>query len=404
MIDPQMNKPKIISVSQLNHYVKSIFDGDMNLNAVFITGEISNLTDHYRSGHIYLSLKDEKSVIRAVMFAGNARNLKFQPKNGMKILACGRVSVYEPTGQYQLYIEHMQPDGIGALNLAYEQLKEKLQKLGMFDKSKKKPIPKFPENVGVITSPTGAAIQDIKNIITRRYPNANIIIYPVMVQGESAPEQLVRAVDQMDFYNLADVIIIGRGGGSIEDLWAFNSEELAFAIYNCKTPVISAVGHETDFTICDFVADLRAPTPSAAAELAVPDIKELNASLESQKQYIISLMDRQYQKEINKMKRMESLLKYNSPIESTKRKKQKYLLFLEKVGKQLALQAESQRKEYAKLGSKLEELNPVSVLVRGFAYTKKDGEIVKSAKDFNIDDEFEVVFNDGKINAKVIGE
>lgn len=404
MINPEMNQPKIISVSQLNFYVKSLFENDMNLNAVFITGEISNLTDHYKSGHIYLSLKDEKSVIRAVMFAGNARNLKFKPENGMKVLACGRVSVYEPTGQYQLYIEFMQPDGIGALNLAYEQLKEKLAKMGLFDKSKKKPIPRFPKNIGVITSPTGAAIQDIKNILTRRYPSANIIIAPVLVQGDNAPAQLVRAVDQMDFYNLADVIIIGRGGGSIEDLWAFNSEELAFAIYNCKTPVISAVGHETDYTICDFVADLRAPTPSAAAELAVPDVKELKSYYASQCQYLKSLMDRHSQRANNRLERAEKILYYNSPKEKAKRIKQKYALAVSKAQKLIQLKYQAKRENVIEIGTKLESLNPVAVLQRGFAYTKKDGKIITSSKELKANDNFEVIFDDGKINAKVIGE
>lgn len=404
MINPKMNQPKVISVSQLNFYVKSIFENDMNLNAVFITGEISNLTDHYKSGHIYLSLKDEKSVIRAVMFAGNARNLKFQPKNGMKILACGRVSVYEPTGQYQLYIEHMQPDGIGALNLAYEQLKEKLANLGLFDKTKKKPIPKFPQNVGVITSPTGAAVQDIMNILKRRYPKANIIMYPVLVQGDSAPAQLVKAIDEMDFYNLADVIIIGRGGGSIEDLWAFNSEELAFAIYNCKTPVISAVGHETDFTICDFVADLRAPTPSAAAELAVPDIKELHSYFESKKRYAESLMKRHLQKEINTYNRNIDALNYYSPSNIKERRKQKLALYIEKMQKLMALRIQAEKDNLAELTSELEGANPVAVLKRGFAYAKKDSKVVTSSKELKTNDEFELIFDDGKINAKVIGE
>ena len=269
MYTPEFSKPRVLSVSQLNFYIKSIIENDARLNFVFVTGEISNLTDHYRSGHIYLSIKDEKSVIRAVMFAGNARNLKFRPTDGMKVICRGRVAVYEPTGQYQLYIEDMQPDGIGALSLAYEQLKKSLAEKGLFAPEHKKKIPPFPNSIGVITSPTGAAVQDIRNILSRRFPSADIIMCPVLVQGENAPAQLIDAVQKLDKYNACDVIIIGRGGGSIEDLWAFNEECVAMAIFRCETPVISAVGHETDFTIADFVADLRAPTPSAAAELAV---------------------------------------------------------------------------------------------------------------------------------------
>ena len=263
----------ILTVSQINFYIQSIVDNDPRLKSVFVCGELSNFTRHYKSGHLYFSLKDDKSLIKAVMFSSAASRLRFAPSDGMKVIVRGRISVYEPSGQYQLYVEDMQPDGAGALALAYEQLKSKLEKEGLFDSRHKKPIPQFPKKVGVITSPTGAARRDIENIISRRYPCAEIILYPVTVQGDTAPAQLVNAVEYMD--GKSDVVIIGRGGGSAEDLWAFNDERLARTIYDCNTPVISAVGHETDFTICDFVSDLRAPTPSAAAELAVPDREEL---------------------------------------------------------------------------------------------------------------------------------
>ena len=291
MYTPEFKAPRVLSISQLNFYIKSLIENDPKLNIVFVTGEISNLTDHYRSGHIYLSLKDEKSVIKSVMFSGNARNLRFKPMDGMKVICRGRIAVYEPSGQYQLYIEDMQPDGIGALTLAYEQLKKSLAEKGLFDASHKKALPKFPKTIGIITSPTGAAVQDIRNILNRRFPCVDIVMCPVLVQGDNAPSQLVRAVNTLSENNLCDVIIIGRGGGSIEDLWAFNSEELAYAIYNCKIPVISAVGHETDFTICDFVSDMRAPTPSAGAELAVPDKEELMSYYKSQLQYLNSIID-----------------------------------------------------------------------------------------------------------------
>lgn len=404
MISPQFNTPKVISVSQLNFYIKSLLDNDMNLNAVFITGEISNLTDHYKSGHIYLSLKDDKSVIKAVMFSGNARRLRFTPENGMKVLVCGRVAVYEPTGQYQLYIEEMQPAGMGELSLAYEQLKTKLEKLGMFDKSRKKPIPKLPKTVGVITSPTGAAIQDIKNILTRRFPCVNIVIAPVLVQGESAPQQLVDAVNKMDFYNIADVIIIGRGGGSIEDLWAFNSEELAFAIYNCNTPVISAVGHETDFTICDFVSDLRAPTPSAAAELAVPDKNELIAYYNSQRQYIYSMIDSKLQFHYRELKAIQNEINANSPVTQINNYYSNLKVFKEKVLTGLKFDFEKNAQKINSLANQLEALNPVSVLKRGYSFSEKDGKVLTSVKQVKTDDVININLSDGKISAKVLGE
>ena len=268
-----MNSPLILSVTQLNNYVKSIIEQDENLYNVFVIGEISNFVDHYRSGHLYMSIKDNQSVISAVMFAGNASKLKFKPQNGMSVIIRGRVSLYERDGKYQLYIDDMQPDGVGTLALAFEQLKEKLSKIGLFDSDHKKSIPRFPSKIGVISSPTGAAVQDILNVLERRYPVAEIVFAGVQVQGESAASTVCNALRKMNQTDV-DVIIIARGGGSAEDLWPFNDEKLAFEIYNSKIPVISGVGHETDFTICDFVADLRAPTPSAAAELATPDIKE----------------------------------------------------------------------------------------------------------------------------------
>ena len=404
MISPQFKKPKIISVSQLNFYIKSLLDNDMNLNAVFITGDISNLTDHYKSGHIYLSLKDEKSVIKAVMFSGNARRLKFKPENGMKVLVCGRVTVYEPTGQYQLYIEEMQPAGMGELSLAFEQLKNKLENLGMFNKSKKKPIPKYPETIGVITSPTGAAIQDIKNILTRRFPCINIVIAPVLVQGESAPQQLAEAVNKMDFYKFADVIIIGRGGGSIEDLWAFNSEELAFAIYNCNTPVISAVGHETDFTICDFVSDLRAPTPSAAAELAVPDKSELIAYYISQRQYIYSMMDSKLQSYYKELKEVQGKITINSPATKINNNYNRLKVIKGKILSSIKFDFEKNLQKVNALSKQLEALNPVAVLKRGYSFSEKDGKVLTSVKQVKSDDIININLIDGKISAKVLGE
>lgn len=404
MYTPDFTAPRVLTVSQLNFYIKSLIENDSKLNIVFLSGEISNLTDHYRSGHIYLSLKDEKSVIRAVMFSGNARNLRFKPTDGMKVICRGRVAVYEPTGQYQLYIEDMQPDGIGALTLAYEQLKKKLADKGLFDSAHKKPLPRFPKTVGVITSPTGAAVQDIRNILYRRFPCINIVMCPVLVQGDSAPEQLVRAVKTLDMYNACDVIIIGRGGGSIEDLWAFNDETLANAIYDCKIPVISAVGHETDFTICDFVSDMRAPTPSAAAELAVPDKAELMSYYSSQLQYLSSFMDSQFRKNSSRLIDFQRRISLVSPQSRIDKYEKNIELLLNKSQNIVNEKYSEKSNEITKISAKLESLNPLSVLSRGYSIAEKDGVVITSSSQLNKGDNFTLEFSDGKINATVNGD
>lgn len=404
MYTPQFNAPRVLSVSQLNFYIKSLIENDSRLNVVFVTGEISNLTNHYRSGHIYLSVKDEKSVMRAVMFAGNARNLRFKPQDGMKIICRGRVAVYEPSGQYQLYIEDMQPDGVGALTLAYEQLKKSLEQKGLFDRAHKKPIPRFPRTIGVVTSPTGAAVQDIRNILSRRYPCADIVMCPVLVQGDNAPMQLVNAVNRLNEHNACDVIIIGRGGGSIEDLWAFNSEELAYAIYNCKIPVISAVGHETDFTICDFVSDLRAPTPSAAAELAVPDKDELMVHYRSQQQYLSSILEVKLKKADNSISELKRRISLSSPGQRIV----EYVRDFEHIKTKLIHQMDdtltSKQHIIKSTASKLETLNPMSVLSRGYSIAEKQGKAVTSKSELKKNEVFTVRFSDGAVTAIATGE
>ncbi|MBQ6153436.1 MAG: exodeoxyribonuclease VII large subunit [Ruminococcus sp.] len=393
---------KIITVSQLNYYIKSLFDQDDNLKFVLVEGEISNLKDHYASGHVYFSLKDQKSVVSAVMFSFHAKHLRFKPESGMKVIVRARVSVYEPSGQYQLYVEDMQPDGIGALTIQLEQLKKKLEKEGLFSSEHKKKIPAYPSTVGVITSPTGAAVRDIINIISRRYPCAEIVLAPVLVQGETAPEQLIRAVRMFSENKCADVVIIGRGGGSIEDLWAFNNEELARAIYDCELPIISAVGHETDFTICDFVADLRAPTPSAAAELAVPDRMTLLENLSSIRQYVDSLADNHINNDRTALKKQTELWLAHSPLSSINGEEEKLI--------QLMLRAENASnhtyqnavKDLSENASKADALNPVAVLRRGFSYLSKDGDRVTSAKDVKTGDILDITLIDGEISAQVI--
>lgn len=404
MYSPQIQKPRVLSVSQINFYIKSIIENDGSLQFVLVTGEISNLTVHQRSGHIYLSLKDSNSVISAVMFAGNARRLKFRLENGMKVICRGRISVYEPSGRYQLYIEDMQPDGVGALTLAFEQLKKSLAQKGLFDNAHKKPLPKFPKTIGVITSPTGAAVQDITNIIRRRFPSADIVLAPVLVQGESAPEQLVRAVNKFSASKIADVVIIGRGGGSAEDLWAFNDEQLAYAVYNCETPIISGVGHETDFTVCDFVADVRASTPSAAAELAVPDRQELMSYYFKQKQYISAMLDRKIKTAQLRLENQQRRMSASSPKLKAEQLEKQLSAKSEKLTRFMNTYISDKENKYIAAKGKLDGLNPLNVLNRGYAIAEKDEKIITSSKQLKDGDDFTVILSDGKINAKVCGE
>ena len=394
--------PKILSVYELNSYLKGLLDKDPNLQYVFLSGEISNLTDHYSSGHIYLSLKDSKAVIKAVMFAFNAKRLRFTPRNGMKVLVRGKVSVYEPSGQYQLYIEDMQPDGMGALTLAFEQLKEKLSAEGLFLKERKKPLPQFPEKITVITSPTGAAVQDIRNVLSRRWPYAQVELIPVLVQGEGSASQLIAAINYVSEQNNADVVIIGRGGGSIEDLWSFNDEGLARAIYACPVPVISAVGHETDFTICDFVADMRAPTPSAAAELAVPDKDEQIEWLLQQKQYMSSLWDRFYANCVSDIKVVSSKLEALNPTKEYNEKVlalDNLLLRLKSVSeKEISIR----NNEISDVKARLFALDPVAILKRGYTVVSRNNEIIRKTSDLKTDDIIDIRFTDGSVSAKII--
>lgn len=404
MYSPQIQKPRVLSVSQINFYIKSIIENDGSLQFVLVTGEISNLTVHQRSGHIYLSLKDSNSVISAVMFAGNARRLKFRLENGMKVICRGRISVYEPSGRYQLYIEDMQPDGVGALTLAFEQLKKSLAQKGLFDNAHKKPLPKFPKTIGVITSPTGAAVQDITNIIRRRFPSADIVLAPVLVQGESAPEQLVRAVNKFSASKIADVIIIGRGGGSAEDLWAFNDEQLAYAVYNCEIPIISGVGHETDFTVCDFVADVRASTPSAAAELAVPDRQELISYYFKQKQYISAMLDRKIKTAQLRLENQQRRMSASSPKLKAEQLEKQLSAKSEKLTRFMNIYISDKENKLIAAKGKLDGLNPLNVLNRGYAIAEKDEKIITSSKQLKDGDDFTVILSDGKIKAKVCGE
>lgn len=397
-----MQNTLVLSVSQLNRYIKMNFDADENLANIFISGEISNFTNHYRTGHLYFTLKDDSAAVRAVMFNSSAKRLKFMPEDGMKVIARGRVSVYEASGQYQLYVDDMQPDGVGALNLAYEQLKEKLQKEGLFSELHKKPLPPYPEKVGVITSPTGAAVRDIINVLGRRFPYAEIVFCPVLVQGEGAHLQLTDAVNLFNSERAADVIIIGRGGGSIEDLWEFNDEGLARAVYNSEIPVISAVGHETDFTICDFVADMRAPTPSAAAELAVPDANELQYALSALKNRMFLNISSGIADRRSRLEYLTSKGVLKSPDEMLSNRSQRLDTAFSKMLSSYENRIGGKKVEFISAATALSKLDPMSVLMRGFAFVSdKSGKNVSSSQALAKGDKINVRFHDGSAACEV---
>lgn len=397
-----MQNTLVLSVSQLNRYIKMNFDADENLANIFISGEISNFTNHYRTGHLYFTLKDDSAAVRAVMFNSSAKRLKFMPEDGMKVIARGRVSVYEASGQYQLYVDDMQPDGVGALNLAYEQLKEKLQKEGLFSELHKKPLPPYPEKVGVITSPTGAAVRDIINVLGRRFPYAEIVFCPVLVQGEGAHLQLTDAVNLFNSERAADVIIIGRGGGSIEDLWEFNDEGLARAVYNSDIPVISAVGHETDFTICDFVADMRAPTPSAAAELAVPDANELQYALSALKNRMFLNVSSGIADRRSRLEYLTSKGALKSPDEMLSNRSQHLDTAFSKMLSSYENRIGGKKVEFISAATALSKLDPMSVLMRGFAFVSdKNGKNVYSSQALAKGDKINVRFHDGSAVCEV---
>mgnify|MGYP000791298318 CR=1 FL=1 len=393
----------VYSVGQVNHYVKNMFTQDYFLRKVYVKGEVSNCKYH-TSGHIYFSLKDETGTLSCVMFAGHRRGLAFRMKDGDKVVVGGAVDVYERDGRYQLYAKEITLEGAGALYERYLALKQELEDMGMFAQEYKQPIPHFIHTLGVVTAPTGAAVQDIRNILSRRFPFADIIMCPVLVQGENAPAQLIDAVQKLDKYNACDVIIIGRGGGSIEDLWAFNDENLAYAIYNCKIPVISAVGHETDFTICDFVSDLRAPTPSAAAELAVPDTAELIDYYKSQKQYVSSMATLKLRQEYNALTELKTRLSVVSPQQRIFEYEKSLELCKTKIQHFVQETINKKAADITKTAAKLEGLNPVKILSRGYSIAEKDGKAVNSAKMLKSGDEFTLRFSDGEIKAKATGE
>ena len=393
-------KYNAVTVTQLNKYLKDRFDEDENLGAILVKGEISNFKNHY-TGHLYFTLKDENSLIKCIMFKSYAERLAFKPKDGMKVMVFGSVSVFERDGVYQIYAKTMMEDGMGDLHEQFEKLKAKLEKEGLFNELHKKPIPLYPKVVGVLTSQTGAVIRDIINVSTRRNPNVYIRLLPVPVQGPGAAEQIAEKIKIMNEKKLADVLIIGRGGGSLEDLWPFNEEIVARAIYESELPVISAVGHETDFTIADFVADLRAPTPSAAAELAVPDVYELKQKINNyQNRCRISL-----KKQVELMRlRYEKCMKsrvFTDPL----RKQRDLNVLLDSYVQRLETKIKNIQKNnytsYIELVTKLDTLSPLKTLTRGYSLTEKDGKIIKNATELKSKDKVRLVFFNGEKNAEI---
>lgn len=414
---------KYITVAQLTRYIKYKIDNDQNLNEVFLKGEISNFKAHSR-GHYYFTLKDETSRINAIMFQTSTKKIKFTPEDGMKVLVTGKISVFEQTGAYQIYVSDMQEDGKGNLYIAYEQLKKRLAEEGLFKEEHKKTIPKYPKRVGVVTAPTGAAIKDIISTIKRRWPLTEMYLFPALVQGDEAKEDIVKQIKRAENFDI-DTLIVGRGGGSIEDLWAFNEEIVARAIYECKIPVISAVGHEIDFTISDFVADLRAPTPTGAAEHAVPEIKEqinylnqINIRLNNSIQNIIK-------RRKNKLNEILKRNIFSNPMLMVNNKELVFDRVIERLKFSLTKLTNIKEKElitiknsyilknpykildkksnkYLQIISKLETLSPLLTLKRGYTITKLNNKVINSCKNIKKDDEIKIEFNDGVVDAKVL--
>ncbi len=412
-----------ITISELNHYIKGIFDDNIFLNKVYLKGEISNFKAHTR-GHLYFTLKDEGSRINAVMFSYQTGSLKFSPVDGMKVLVTGKIAVYEPTGGYQIYVSEMEQDGLGNLYVEFEKLKKKLAAEGLFDKEKKKPIPKTPKRIGIVTASTGAAIRDILTTIKRRYPICETILFPSLVQGADAAVDIVKKIELANTYDI-DTLIVGRGGGSIEDLWPFNEEIVARAIYESRVPVISAVGHEIDFTIADFVADLRAPTPTAAAELAVPNIDTINTYLEnaisrstlsinnyidSKKQQLLTLTSSYILKKPTAMYEVkEQSLDYlidrlnsgiNKALDNVKIRLYKSVNSYVLTNPDILYKYKEQNLNH--LVNKLEVLNPINTIKRGYAIVKKEDKVISSVKKIKKDDIIGIELKEGNINAKVV--
>ena len=393
-----------LSVKQLNLFVKSLIEGDVRLNNVYVTGEISNFKNHYQSGHFYFTLKDNDAQIRCVMFRAYACRVPFMVRDGLKVVLRGRVSLYEKDGQYQFYAEEMHEQGLGDISLQFQQIKEKLEKEGLFLEENKRQIPAYPQRIAVITSDTGAAVQDILNITARRYPLCEIMLCPVAVQGENAVPSMIDALERVYALGNCDTIIIGRGGGSIEDLWAFNSEALARKIYESPIPVISAVGHETDFTICDFVADLRAPTPSAAAELAVPDSAEIISKLNKYNTLLKNGLLLKYNGQKAKFDALANKSILSKPFNITESRSETVDRLFDKMLNAYKGIISQEKSRYVSNVAKLDALSPLKVLSRGYSIAEVNGKVIKSVNDISNGDKFKLKLSDGTVNCQAVGE
>lgn len=395
---------QVLSITQLNEYIRGRMDADPLLNTVAVRGEISNYKQ-YPSGHHYFTLKDETSALRCVMFKGNAMRLRFRPENGMKVIAVGKVSVYPRDGAYQLYCVSLTVDGVGDLYVAFEQLKKKLAAQGLFDPAHKKPLPKYPGRIGIITSSAGAAVHDMLRILNKRYPLSKVYLLPVRVQGAQAPGEIVSAIRYANYYQLADLLIVGRGGGSIEDLWAFNDEQVALAIYHSQIPVISAVGHEPDVTISDYVADLRAATPSNAAELAVPDQDALRQSLDAQVSAMAAALTRQIKASRQHLNALAASPALQSPTGYLEQKRQQLLLLKNRLISAQNQSLAARKQKYIAAAAKLDAMSPLKVLTRGYSMTRKeDGTVVRSVSQTEIGERVQISLEDGTLCATVMNK
>ncbi len=390
-----------ITVEQLNTYIKNKIDGDEYLNNVYVRGEISNFKLHY-TGHMYFTLKDEKSLIKCIMFKSYTPHLTFMPKDGMKVAILGSVSVFERDGVYQIYCKAMKQDGIGSLYEAYEKMKAKLEEEGYFAEEHKMKIPKFPKTIGVLTSSTGAVIRDIINVSTRRNPNVHIRLLPVPVQGPGAAEDIANGIIKMNREKLADVLIVGRGGGSLEDLWPFNEEIVAKAIYNSEIPIISAVGHETDFTIADFVADLRAPTPSAAAELAVPNILDVKSNIDSYNNRYKNALKKKVQVMRLRYEKCMASKAFKEPMQKINEKSILIDNYVKNMYYNISTKLQSKKSNFKNVITKIDTLSPMKTLARGYSITEKDDKIIKSVQDLKQGDNVTLKYYDGKAEAKIL--
>lgn len=411
-----------IKISDLNNYIKNILDNDIFLNKVYLKGEISNFKNHTR-GHLYFTLKDDESRISAIMFQNNATKLTFTPEDGMNVLVEGRISAYPAQGSYQIYVDKMEVDGLGALYIEYEKLKKKLASIGLFDKEHKIPIPKYPEKIGVITASTGAAVKDIMSTIKRRYPICEAILFPCLVQGKDAAPDIVKQIKRADEYGV-DTIIVGRGGGSIEDLWAFNEEAVAYAIYECKTPIISAVGHEIDWTIADFVADLRAPTPTGAAEMAVPTVLDINTLIDNYKIRLNKNIKNMVNTKFIKLRSLRQSFILKNPMSMYEVKEQKLDSLIDTLNKDInkvlsdkdnnlnkikmsvILQnpynlIKDKKIKFDLLVNTLKLVNPLGILDKGYSLAQINGKTIKSSKDVSINDLIDIKLHEGSIKAEV---